>query len=501
MVLPAWHSGVMPHQPHAVVIGGGISGLVAALDLIDAGRRVTVVEASDRLGGKLRSETIAGRRLDVGAESFLAIRPEVPALLARLDCVDEMAYPAPVRASIVHGGIRWPMPAGTIMGVPTDPQTVAGLLTDDEIARLTDERVGEPLTADVSVGDFVDARFGPAITDRLVEPLLAGVYAGSARALSLQATTPMLWRAASAGTALIAGGSTPAVPSAQPVEGSGASAPRAVLASVRGGMATLPERLAAVLLAAGASITTEACVTRLKADHHGGYLLGVTGPHGIPESLSADEVVVATPPAAAATLLAELAPTAARWLGGLETATMAVLTFLFAASDLPELTESGFLVPPTEGLDIKAGTFSCSKWPWLAEQLGPEVIAVRTSIGRAGETSTAQRSDADLVASALRDIDTVLDRALPAPLASHVQRWTDAIPQYAPGHIEAMTAARTQIEAHPGLAVAGAAFDGVGIAGCVASAHHASQALARPTSTTPDESTQRDQFTTTGATT
>ncbi|HEU5159367.1 MAG TPA: protoporphyrinogen oxidase, partial [Streptosporangiaceae bacterium] len=179
------------------VVGGGIAGLAAAWELAGAADDLDVVliEASDRVGGKLCREVVGGTAIDVGAESVLARRPEALRLMDELGLGALVVNPAQAGASIVSGGRRWPMPKDTLMGVPADPESVRGLLSDDEVDRLVAERVGAPLATDVAVGRFVDDRLGRAVTDKLVEPLLAGVYAGDSRQLSLEMSIPALYLA------------------------------------------------------------------------------------------------------------------------------------------------------------------------------------------------------------------------------------------------------------------------------------------------------------------
>ena len=194
-------------RPRVVVVGGGIAGLTAALEVLDAlpAADVTVLEGSDRLGGKLRREAVAGHVVDVGAESMLALRPEAVDLAARVGAEGDLVTPATTAASVWTRGALRPLPRATLMGVPSDPESARGILTDDEVERLRDEQPwpGGPLTTDVSVGDYVGARLGPAVVDRLVEPLLGGVYAGHAARLSLQATMPVLWQRATRGESLV----------------------------------------------------------------------------------------------------------------------------------------------------------------------------------------------------------------------------------------------------------------------------------------------------------
>ncbi len=168
-----------PTRPHVVVVGGGIAGLTAALEVLEAlpSAEVTVLEGSDRLGGKLRREPVAGHLVDVGAESVLALRPEAVDLATRVGAADDLVVPATTAASLWSRGGLMPLPRATLMGVPSDPESARGILTDDEVARLADEQPwpGGALDEDVWVGDYVATRLGDAVVDRLVEPLLGGV--------------------------------------------------------------------------------------------------------------------------------------------------------------------------------------------------------------------------------------------------------------------------------------------------------------------------------------
>lgn len=450
------------------VIGGGISGLAAAWELSRPGTdvSVTLLEGSDRVGGKLRLEDVGGVRIDVGAESVLARRPEALALFEELGLDDHTTHPGPAGASIVSRGTRWPLPRGTVMGVPSDPESVRGLLTDAEVERLVHERVDGVLDGDVSVGDLVDARLGPAVTDRLVEPLLAGVYAGHAREISAEQAVPVLAAAAHDGR--------PLLDVARAAAAAAASGPMAVLpvfATLVGGLGTLPEALRQQLTAAGAEVRTGAVVRGLRRDGDG-WLVS-TGPTTDVVHEWFDAVVVATPPPAAARLLRDVVPAAAQALAGIELASMAIVSFALAGPAPDILDGTGFLVPPTEPLTIKAATFSTVKWPWLAAAY-PDRTFLRASVGRHREEASVQRSDDVLVEVALADLRSVVGSDLPDPVAAHVQRWGGGLPQYAVGHRTRMAPTR---ELPPGLALCGAAYDGVGIPACIASGRQAARAV------------------------
>ncbi|MEO6999834.1 MAG: protoporphyrinogen oxidase [Terracoccus sp.] len=447
------------------VVGAGISGLAAAWQLVTDparpdGLSVTVIEGSETPGGKLRLDTVAGVPIDVGAESMLARRPEALALVRELSLDHLIRHPAPVSASIVSGGRRWPLPRGTLMGVPSDIEALRGLLTDDEVDRVAVEVIS-PIGADVAVGAFVDARLGRAVTDKLVEPLLAGVYAGHSRAISLEVAVPAMFAAAREGRSILelAGQIAAAASNATPV-----------FATLENGLGTLPALLADALRLRGVRLLTGTTARALRSDRGGAWVL-TTGPTIDAVDEVFDAVVLATPAAPTARLLADVAPAAAASLATVDYASMAIVTIALAGP-APELLEgSGFLVPPTEPLTIKAATFSSVKWPWLA-RAHPDTTFLRASVGRFGEVSTLQRPDADLIAIALHDLATVLGRPLPPPVDTLVQRWGGGLPQYAVGHRVRVEPARAPA---PGVAVCGAAYDGVGIPACIGSGRSAAR--------------------------
>ena len=448
----------MPTRAVAVV-GGGVAGLAAAWELLQhSGIRVVVFESAAVVGGKLRSAEVAGHAVDVGAESMLARRPEATGLATELGLEADLTHPNPVPAAVWSRGRRQPLPRGTVMGVPTEPATAAGVLTPEEIVRAADEHVGPRLDEDVSVGRFVEDRVGSAVVDRLVEPLLAGVYAGHAHRLSLRATVPALWAAAASGTPIVG----------QPVA-TDAGGP--VFAGYRGGLGALAAGVARGLTARGVEIRTGATVRAL-ARHPGGWRLMV-GPTISAEQLDVDGVVLAVPATPAARLLHATAPSAAAVLDAVEYASVAIVTLALPRSAASRLDGSGFLVPPVEPLTIKAATFSSTKWAWL-DEAASDVVLLRASLGRAGEVEVLQHDDADLVETVVADLRTVLGN-LPAPVDAHVQRWGGALPQYAVGHLTRVQSVLDAAATLPGLGLAGAAYEGVGIPACVASGRRAAR--------------------------
>ncbi|MEU5538852.1 protoporphyrinogen oxidase [Streptomyces sp. NPDC020362] len=447
---------------HVVVIGAGVAGLAAAHRLLGRGMRVTVLEASDRVGGKLLPGEIAGVRVDLGAESMLARRPEAVALAREAGLGEQLQPPATATASIWTRGALRPMPKGHVMGVPGTAAALAGVLSDEGLARI-ERDTGLPRTEvgdDVAVGEYVAARLGREVVDRLVEPLLGGVYAGDAYRISMRSAVPQLFQAARTHDSL-----TEAVRDIQ-ARAAAQQQTGPVFMGIEGGVGRLPLAVAASVRARGGEILTGTPVTGLRREASGGWRVA-TGER----ALYADAVIVAVPAPAAAALLRAESPEAAAELGAVEYASMALITLAYRRADLALPEGSGFLVPPVDGHTIKASTFASQKWGWIAEE-DPDVVVLRTSVGRHRETEVLQREDADLVAVSRHDLReaTGLDAA---PLQTRVTRWTDGLPQYPVGHHARVARIREHVAKLPGLAVCGAQYDGVGIPACIASAYAA----------------------------
>jgi oxygen-dependent protoporphyrinogen oxidase len=430
------------------VVGGGMSGLAAAHELVAGGADVIVLEGSDRLGGKLKLGSVGDLTLDLGAESMLARRPEALDLVHAVGLDERVVNPRTITASIwTHGALR-PMPP-TVMGIPAD----IGALAESGIAEVSPRVVPVP-DEDVSVASFVSERLGRDVLDRLVEPLLGGVYAGHTDSLSLRATTPQI---AALGPDLLAGATAARAAAEQ-------TGP--VFAGLVGGVGQLPAAVAANLRIDVRLDSTVRAITRT-AD---GWRLSV-GPTTDVDHLDVDAVVVAAPAPAAARLIAEDAPDAAFALAAIEYASMAIVTYVF--DEPPAFDGSGFLVPPVDHTFIKAATVSSNKWEWVAET-GRSVI--RASVGRAGEATLLQHDDGDIAARALADLRAALG-GLPEPLDWVVQRWGGGLPQYDVGHLDRVAIVERSVAAVPGLELCGAAYNGVGIPAVIASGRAAARRI------------------------
>ena len=342
------------------------------------------------------------------------------------------------------------------MGIPADPSTVRDLASVAD----GDKDHGRPLLApgeDIAVGALVRPRLGDEVVDRLVDPLLGGVYAGRADELSLAATISALHRAASEQPTLAA-----AVRQAMAASPRPPGAP--VFASVHGGLSRF---VAAVAESAAARVRLNQTV-RVLTRTAGTWRL-TAGPTIDAEPVDADAVVLAVPAAPAARLLDGVDRTAAAQVGRLEYASVALVTLaLPAGARLPEL--SGFLVPAAQGFAVKAATFFSAKWPG-----GGDDVLIRASLGRRGEESTLQHTDDGLVAIVRDELPRLIGQPVPEPLAARVNRWGGGLPQYGVGHPDRVAAVRAVLPST--VALAGAAYDGVGIAACVRSGQAAATAV------------------------
>jgi protoporphyrinogen/coproporphyrinogen III oxidase len=440
-----------------VVVGGGISGLVAARKLAHSGFDVIIAEAGRAWGGKIASTLLDGVRLDTGAEALLARRPEALALIDSLALSDRRVHPSGAKPDLLVGGRLHPMPRA-VSGVPTDLDQLGGLLSPEGLSRARAEPKDSAGPAgDVAIGTLVDKHLGPEVTDKVVEPLLGGVYAGHARDLSLAALSLPLYLKASAGGSLVE--HARAIANAAP--------PGPVFAGLSGGVSTLADGLIHQLTESGAVLRRKTTVRELVPSGHGYELTWtLAGGEG---RLTTDAVVIATPwPVAARLLAAE--PHLARELAGVPYASMAIITMVIRGM---RANSSGLLAPPAELPSVKAMTYSSTKWPWLADQTaaawGNGTSVVRASVGRLSEEHLLQVDDRSLLARTFAEAHTTPGWQQAVLVTGHVQRWGGALPQYQLGHRELVARVREQVAAMPGLALCGAALDGIGVAACIGS--------------------------------
>jgi protoporphyrinogen/coproporphyrinogen III oxidase len=434
-------------RARVIVIGGGLTGLATAWHLRDDAE-VTLLEASARLGGEIRTVDFADAATDLGADAFLARQPEAERLARAVGLGDELVAPATGKVHLWVGGRLHPLPEGTVLGAPTDLSSLvrSGVMSAAGVARVAMEPLvpRRRVVGDRSVADLVGERFGREVVDVLVEPLLGGVYAGAAEWLSAQAAAPSIWAAARDHRSLTAGLAAHRARTADDR--------RPVFLTVRGGLVRLVDALAAPFRDGIRLGTAARALTRT------GRAWEVVTDDG---TLTAEHVVLAVPAAVAARLLGPHVPEVARELLGIRTASVGVVALAYdrdAAGRVP--AGSGFLVPASEGRLVKAVTLTSRKWPHHAMR---ERFVLRASVGRVDDQRALELDDDTL---ALRvDAEVRWATGITAPATSwSVVRWPDALPQYDVGHLARVDRVRHGLRDLRGLHLGGASFDGLGLA-------------------------------------
>jgi len=442
------------------IVGGGISGLVAAYRLraaVGGDATITVFDPADRLGGILRTERLGGQAMDVGAEAFVVRRPEVPALLAELGLADRQICTTGVRPTIYSQGRLHPLPPDTVNGIPTSAASVTGLVDDATIAQIAAEphrRMHWRRGSDPAVGTVVADRFGEQVVARSVDPMLSGVYAGSAATIGIRSAVPTVAAALDAGAASLTDAARRALPG---------STRGPVFGAIEGGYQVL---LSELVDRSGLQ-WVQRSVDRIAPDGPGWVLHDDEG-----SPWRADAVILAVPAPRLAGLVGDVAPRAAAAAARIPVASAVVLAMAVpGGTPLPQ--KSGVLVASGESLHAKAITLSTRKW---GARGNAELL--RMSFGRFGDAEknpARSTSDSDLQDWALADLASVFG-IIVEPVDILVRRWIDAMPQYGPGH--GGLAAELRAGLPPTLALAGNYLDGIGVPACVAAAGRAAAAVA-----------------------
>lgn len=446
---------------NVLVVGGGISGLVAAYELGRAGVPVTLIEAGPRLGGKVGTEHVEGYVVERGPDSFLVGKPAAVQLCRDLGLAGALVPPrSPSDVFVWHGRLV-PVPEGLGSGIPRAfrPVALSPLFCLREKLGLARELFVPPgtVSGDEPVGAFLRRRFGDALVDRLASPLLEGVYGTPVDELSLLALLPHLREAERRHGSLLRA----ALFQARTVRVERAPGPPTL--SLAGGMGSLVDALAE--RTSHTEIILDTAVVRLERAAPGyRALLG----DGRWRSFGA--VIVATPTRSTASLLADIAPGAASALADMPYGSTAVVSLGYREDQLAHpLAGHGFLVPPG-ALAISACTWSSSKWPGRAPDGS---VLLRASVRAPRLLATDDASLVEAVHAALASVLGVRGR----PELARVARHPGIMPRYTVGHLERVAAIDAALADEPRVQVIGAAYRGAGIPECIAQGRSAAAAL------------------------
>ena len=440
------------------VVGGGISGLTAAYRLRAAAGDdavITLFDPGEKLGGVLRTELVGGRPMDLGAEAFVRRRPEMPALLAELGLSERQLATTGARPLIYSQQELHPLPTATVVGIPSSASSLAGLVDDVTVARI-DAEPGRPFSwqpgSDPAVAELVGERFGEQAVARSVDPLLCGVYAGSAATIGLRAAAPTVAAALDRGASSLTDAVRQGLPPAT-------GAP--VYGALDGGYQVLIDELVERSRPRWVQATVEA----LERAGRGWALLDDTG-----TQWHADSVILAVPAPRVTCLVAEIAPRSCAAASRIGSASSVVVA-LAVPGNTPFPECSGVLVASGEALRAKAVTLSSRKWG-----IGGDTQFLRLSFGRYGDNLATSASDDELLSWAVRDLAAVFGVDV-EPVDARVRRWIDAMPQYGPGHAD--VAAEVRAGLPPTIAVAGSYLDGIGVPACIGAAGRAAERVIR----------------------
>lgn len=458
-------------ERRVVVIGGGITGLTAAYRLLQkrhdasgAPIAVTLLEAAPRVGGKIQTERRDGFVIDAGPDSFVVARPHATALCKELGLGDRLIGTSE-RARKVYirsGGVEHQLPEGVVLGIPT---RILPLVRTPLFSWPAKVRMGLDLVlprrrggSDESVGSFMRRRLGREAVERLAEPLLGGIFAGNVDTLSVRAAFPQLVELEEKYGSLIRGTLAQKAKRAAPNSGK----PASVFHSLIGGMGELIEALARSVDKLGGTIRVGAEVEAIaEGDLDSRYRVMVRGDA---EAIPADDVVLCAPAYAAADLLDGIDRDLAGRLRQIPYVSTATVAIGFPRADVPHaLDAAGLILPKGEKRGVLAATFVSSKWVGRAPS---DIALMRVFVGGYRDPGALSQSDEELVALARRELEALVGvRA--RPVITRVYRYPRGNAQPSIGHPDRLARMRTLAAKHPGLHLAGAAFDGVGIPDCV----------------------------------
>jgi len=464
----------MTVRADVAVVGGGITGLVAAHRLSEAGANVILLERSARLGGLVTTDHEDGYVIEGGADSFVSGKGSVLELARNLGLGGEVISSRPEhRGSYVWwDGNLLPLPGGLHLMVPTRIRSLLGspLLSWWGRARAMADLVLPRSGAahDESLESFVTRRFGRQMLDRIAEPLIAGIHAAEPATMSLRASFPRLLDMESEHRSLILAARRAAT---RPTPAGGLSH----FATFAGGMSQLVGGL--VGASAGVAIRTGVGARTMEVAARG-FRVGLDDGSVV----VADCVVLATPARAASELLADIVPAAAGALSGIHQVASTSVTLAFEARSLPPLAGSGFVVPSVQGRMISGVSYLSQKWDNRVPN--PEFVLLRAFIDRNRGRGLAQADDESLTRVVMQELNVMIGIEA-TPVRTWMRAFEEALHQYTMGHLDRVAAAERALRAKHGLVLAGAAFHGIGLNECIDSGNQAAEAVIDPLAVRP----------------
>jgi oxygen-dependent protoporphyrinogen oxidase len=453
------------------VIGGGISGLSTAYALHERAAaagipiRCTVVDAASVWGGKIVTHRVGDLVTEAGPDSFLSQKPAGLDLCDKLGLADQLinTNETSKRACVFSRGRLHELPEGLVVIVPSQlgPFLRSGLLSWTGLARMGLDLVvpTKRSPGDESLAEFFRRRVGRQAFERMLEPLMAGIYAGDAEQMSVQATFPRFVELEQQYGSVIRGMMT-----ARKVDSSMPSGrKRTMFVSLKNGLSDLVAALVHRLTDQGVALRGGCAVDALRVRSHqpARWMYDVILNDG--SALSVDSLVLATPAYVSAELVRPLTPIAGGLLEMIPYASTATIAMAYPRAVSGAVEGFGFVVPRAEGRDLIAATWTSLKWPHRAP---PDQLLVRCYVGGVGREAILQLDDQALVARVRTELATICG-VTAEPEFVEVNRWMNAMPQYTLGHLERLNQIEGALSRYGGLILTGAGYRGVGIPDCI----------------------------------
>jgi len=456
-----------------VIVGGGISGLATAFALQEQAAaaglsiRCTVLESGPTWGGKIQTHRTDGLIADAGPDSFLSQKPAGLELCRKLGLSDQLINTNETgkKAFVLSRGRLHELPEGLITFVPSQlgPFLRSGLLSWMGLARMgLDVMIPRgPAGGDESLASFFRRRFGAQAFERVLEPLMAGIYAGDAEQMSLKATFPRFLELEQQYGSIIRGMAAARKKAPPP---SGAGPKRTMFVSLKSGLGDLVSALAARLAQQGVDLRLGCAVDAVRVRSHqlGRWMYDLNLRDG--SAISAESLVLATPAYVAADLLRPLTPIAGGLLEMIPYASTGTVSMAFPASAVARAVQGfGFIVPRAEARELIAATWTSLKWPHRAPA---DQVLIRCYIGGVGRDGILQQDDAAILKIVRAELASLCGLTA-EPLYTEVNRWWKAMPQYTIGHLDRLTQLDAALSRYGGLVLTGAGYRGVGIPDCI----------------------------------
>ena len=451
--------------PRFAVIGGGITGLAAAHRLRTMGAKVVMVEKSSRLGGKVMTAHADGFLIESGPDSFVSGKASMMALADELGLTNRVISSRPEhRGSYVWWeGRLHPLPEGLLLMAPSrlSPILRSSLLSGKGKFRILGDLVlpRRHDDGDESLQSFVVRRLGREVLDRIAEPLIAGIHAAEPATMSLQASFPRFLDMERQHRSLILAARSAAH---KPAPTNAIS----YFASFKDGMGEIIAALAGALK--GVDIKTGVAVTCLSGNEDGGYMLMLEDG----TDLAVQGVILAIPARETAQLLSEMVPDAAAAVTGIHQVATATVTLAYRIDEIPKVFGSGFVVPSVEGRRIMGVSYLSQKWEGRVPN--QQFALLRAFVGGTNGQDLAVAGEERLLTVVREELAALLGITA-HPVLAKTHSWGGGLHQYTLGHLERVSRAESALAAYPGLALAGAAFHGIGLNECVESGRRAAE--------------------------